>query len=459
MKSLDINQFERKSVFSLASIFSLRMLGLFMILPIFSLYAVHFKYANPFLIGLALGAYGLTSAIFQAPLGMLSDRFGRKKIIILGLIVFALGSVVAGFSHNIYGVIVGRSLQGAGAVGSTVLALLADLTREEVRTRAMATIGISIGASFMLSLALGPIFIAHISLSGIFFLTAILAVVAIIVLIWFVPSPKESVFHRDQEMDSSKLKAIFMRTDLLSLNFAVFVLHAVLMATFVALPVALLHVTKVVVHQQWLVYLPVLIIAFILMVPMVVIAEKKRKMRQMSFVSVFFLCLAELGFYFFNAHISAVVISLLLFFTAFTYLEATLPSWISKVAPVESKGTAIGIYSTSQFFGAFVGGALGGWLYGFKHFDAVFMLCFVLLALWLVVILMMKSPPYVATRMLNVGQQSEDKASMLEKTLASIKGVVQARVVAGDGIAYLKVDSKIVDDSKLFAYSIAQDGE
>lgn len=455
MKSIDINQFERKSVLSLASIFSLRMLGLFMILPIFSLYAVHFKYANPFLIGLALGAYGLTSALFQAPLGLASDHFGRKKIIILGLIIFALGSIVAGLSHTIYGVIIGRALQGAGAIGSTVLALLADLTREEVRTKAMATIGISIGASFMLSLALGPIFIAHISLSGIFFLTACLALIAIIVLVVLVPSPKESVFHRDQEMDVSKLLAILKRQDLWGLNVSVFVLHAVLMATFVALPVALVTVTKVATDQQWIVYLPVLVIAFILMVPMVVIAEKKRKMREMSFLAVLLLVLAEVGFYFFNAHLVMVVLSLLLFFTAFTYLEATLPSWISKVAPIENKGTAIGVYSTSQFFGAFVGGTLGGWLYGFKHFDAVFMLCVALLVVWLLVLYNMAHPPYVATRMLNVGRQSNEDAKALESQLMTVPGVVQARVLGQDGIAYLKVDSKTVDDSKLFAYSIS----
>jgi len=458
MKSLDINRFERTSVLSLASIFSLRMLGLFMILPVFSLYAAHFKYASPFLIGLALGVYGLTSAIFQAPYGLLSDHFGRKKMIIFGLIIFALGSLLAGASHSIYGVIAGRALQGAGAVGSTILALLADLTREEVRTKAMATIGMSIGASFMLSLALGPVFIAHFNLADIFYLTAFLGVVAIGVLLWVVPSPKASVFHRDQEIDLASLKAIVTRTDLLSLDFAVFILHAILMATFVALPVAMLHVTHISAHNQWLVYLPVLVLAFILMVPMIIIAEKKRKMREVTLVAIGLLVIAELGFYFFSAHITAVIISLLFFFTAFTYLEGTLPSWISKVAPIETKGTAIGLYSSSQFFGAFVGGAFGGWLYGLKHFNAVFLFCVVMLCIWLLVVFNMKNPPYVATRMLNVGKQSEQSASKLEQALSKIKGVVQATVIAVDGIAYVKVDSKKVDDSKLFAYSVLTEG-
>lgn len=451
--TFSITKTESAATRALASIFGLRMIGLFMILPIFSLYANHFNHVTPLLIGMALGAYGITSGFLQAPLGALSDKIGRKPVIIIGLVIFALGSILCAHTHSIYGIIAGRALQGAGAIGSTLLACAADLTREEVRTKAMAIMGITIGVSFVIAMILGPILSVRIGISGIFDVTALLALIAIVIVYLKVPNPKKTVFHRDQQIDKRTLISTLKNTQLLRLDLGIFCLHAILTATFIVLPLALtdqLNLSKM--DQAW-VYAPILIVSFFLMVPFVIMAETKYKMKQVFLSAIALFGLSQLGFIFLGSHVSAVVISLIIFFTAFVLLEATLPSLVSKLAPITSKGTALGVYSSCQFFGAFVGGSVGGFLYGEHHIIGVYIFCLALALIWFLLAFSMEKPAQVATRMISIKKiENNKKAQIMEIELLKIKGVTQAKIIISDNIAYLKVESKILNEDDLLKF-------
>ena len=451
--TFSITKTESAATRALASIFGLRMIGLFMILPIFSLYANHFNHVTPLLIGMALGAYGITSGFLQAPLGALSDKIGRKPVIIIGLVIFALGSILCAHTHSIYGIIAGRALQGAGAIGSTLLACAADLTREEVRTKAMAIMGITIGVSFVIAMILGPILSVRIGISGIFDVTALLALIAIVIVYLKVPNPKKTVFHRDQQIDKRTLISTLKNTQLLRLDLGIFCLHAILTATFIVLPLALtdqLNLSKM--DQAW-VYAPILIVSFFLMVPFVIMAETKYKMKQVFLSAIALFGLSQLGFIFLGSHVSAVVISLIIFFTAFVLLEATLPSLVSKLAPITSKGTALGVYSSCQFFGAFVGGSVGGFLYGEHHIIGVYIFCLALALIWFLLAFSMEKPAQVATRMISIKKiENNKKAQIMEIELLKIKGVRQAKIIISDNIAYLKVESKILNEDDLLKF-------
>ncbi len=392
---------ERRAALSLAGIFSLRMLGLFMIYPVFALWARRLPDATAFSIGLALGVYGLTQALFQIPLGFLSDRLGRKRIIAAGLLLFALGSVVAALSHSIDGIILGRLLQGAGAVGSAILALAADLTREQQRTKAMAVIGMTIGASFSLALVAGPILNRWIGVPGIFWLTAVLALLGIGVLYGLVPQPLVSSVHAEAEPVPALFKRVLTDRELLRLDFGIFVQHTILTASFLSVPFVLKQ-AGVALHDQWFVYLPVLVVSVICMLPLIILAERGR-MKPVFLASVATLGVSQLLLLLGHGRLPVVIVALLVFFTAFNLLEASLPSLISRVAPSEAKGTALGIYSSSQFFGIFVGGALGGWLQGVWGLTGVFGLCAALTGLWLLVAISMR-PPVQAPRHVAAGE-------------------------------------------------------
>ncbi|WP_341743693.1 MFS transporter [Azonexus hydrophilus] len=372
---------ERRVGASLASIFALRMLGLFLILPVFSVHAATMPGGeNLMLVGLALGAYGLTQAVFQIPFGMASDRVGRKPVIIAGLLIFALGSFIAAWAPDMHWMIAGRVLQGMGAISAAVTALAADLTREEHRTKVMAMIGSSIGLVFALSLVGAPLLYGWVGMGGLFTLTGVLALAAIVLLLKAVPAVAKPVGQQ-----KLPLRTVLTNPDLLKLNLGIGTLHMIQMAMFVVLPHALLSRGGLAAPEHWKVYLPAVLASFAIMVPAIIAAEKKDKMRPIFLAAIALTACVQLGLFLFSASLWALGLWLLLFFVAFNILEATLPSLVSRTAPPAAKGAALGVYNTTQAIGLFIGGAAGGTIA--QHFgdNAVFSACTVLALIWLVV--------------------------------------------------------------------------
>jgi MFS family permease len=438
---------EFRAAAALAAVFSVRLLGLFMIYPVFAGYAATLGGANPYLIGEALGIYGLTQGLLQIPFGLLSDRIGRKVMIVAGLALFAIGSAVAALSTSIGGVIIGRALQGAGAVGSVILALVADLTREETRTAAMAMVGITIGASFIVALLAGPIVAKFIGVSGIFWLMVGLAILGMAITEFVVPKPPRIGVHRDAEAVPALIGAVLRDRELLRLDIGIFALHAMLTASFLVVPDLLRGTLGVVVHDQWIVYLPVLLVSIATMVPPIVAAEKYRHMRGVFIGAVAALAASQIMLYFGAANMFALLAALLVFFSAFNVMEALLPSLITKVAPAHVKGTAMGVYSSLQFLGIFVGGIIGGFAHQRGGSTAVFAASTVLALIWLAAAAGMAQPSYVTTRLLPLGLGSGADTEQLATRLRQVPGVVEAVIVAEENLAYLKVDAKSFDAS------------
>ncbi len=449
-----MSRVEKRTAISLAGVFSTRMLGLFMILPVFSLLAQKLPDYTPTLAGIAMGIYGLTQATLQIPLGLLSDKLGRKPVIIGGLAVFAIGSVVAATADTLTWIIIGRAMQGLGAVASAVMALAADLTREEHRMKVMATIGMSIGFSFALALVLGPVINSWYGLSGIFWLTAILAVCGIFIVVLWVPTPTRSTFHRDTQVETGWFKAALSDSQLLRLDASIFILHSLLMSTFVVMPFILTNRLGLVVEGHWHIYLPILFLSMVGVVPLIIVGEKKRKLKQMLILAIVVLALSELGFWLVGHSLAGITFMLLFFFIAFNLVEATMPSLVAKMAPAAHKGTAMGAYSSSQFFGVFVGGAVGGWLSQHTGLDSVLWFNAALAGIWLVLIVTLKEPQYSSTMLLNVGKIASSQATELANTLSQIQGVLDVTVIAEDGIAYIKADKQLLDETELDKYSV-----
>lgn len=380
---------ERRAGAALASIFALRMLGLFLILPVFSIYAKDLPGGDDVaLIGLALGAYGLTQALLQVAYGVASDRFGRKPVIVAGLLMFVVGSFVAAFAGDIYGVIAGRVLQGAGAISAAVTALAADLTRDQHLTKVMAMIGSSIGLVFALSMVGAPLLFAAIGMPGIFALTGVLAILAIYLVLAVVPAapaiPRRPSWPSFVEVLSDR--------QLLRMNFGVFTLHLVQTAMWVLLPSMLVHSGGLPVAEHWKVYLPAVLVSFVLMVPAIIAAEKHGRMKLVFNAAIALLGVVQIGFGFFGGGVYALGGWLMLFFVAFNVLEATQPSLISRLAPPHAKGAALGVYNTTQSLGLFLGGVLGGALAKHSGAPAVWIACAVLAFCWLVLGLSMAMP-------------------------------------------------------------------
>ena len=439
---------ELRASLSLASIYGLRMLGMFLILPIFAIYADTLPGGTShWMIGLALGAYGLTQAVFQLPFGIASDRYGRKKVIYFGLLLFAIGSFVAAGAHDIVWIIIGRAIQGAGAVSAAVTALVADLTREEHRTKAMAMIGGTIGLTFALSLVAGPALNQWIGIPGIFAMTGVLAFAAMGVVKFIVPNPAISRFHSDAEATPEKLRDVLNNGELLRLNFGIFALHAAQMAMFVVVPFALVKSGHLDANHHWQVYLPIMLVSFVLMVPAIIYGEKQGQLKRVFVSAIALMLAAQLVFAFSIAQFWGIVLSLSMYFVAFNVLEASLPSLISKIAPVASKGTAMGVYNTSQSLGVFVGGALGGWLSHSQGYPAVFMFCSVLMGLWLFFAASMQAPLAIKSRMFHLPDLSPEAAKTLATQLADLQGVFEAVVIAEENVALLKVDRVAWDEA------------
>ena len=438
---------ERRASFGLAGIYGLRMLGLFIILPVFALYAEHLPGGEShLLIGIALGAYGLTQAVLQIPAGWLSDRYGRKPVIYSGLLMFALGSFIAASADSIYWVIAGRAIQGAGAINAAVMALTADLTREEVRTKAMAMIGMTIGVTFSLSLILSPILNGLLGVPGIFALTGALALLALLVVRFVIPSPAITRFHSDTEASSKRFGEVLHNKDLLRLNFGIFTVHAVLMSVFMQVPF-LLQADGLGVSQHWKVYLPVMFAGFVLMLPLIIISEKMGKVKQVFVLAIALAAIAQIILLFAQHSMWGLTAGLLLFFTAFNVLEAKLPSLISIIAPLAARGTAMGVYSSVQFLGAFFGAAVGGALMQYVGGNAVFVFSTILLLLWLVVAFGMQPPAAVHTKLYHLPEINGAAAVELRQRLSQLSGVHEVMVVAAERMACLKVDRQGFDEA------------
>jgi len=443
---------ERRASASLAMIMATRMLGLFMIFPVFALYADEkLADATPTLIGLAIGAYGLTQAVLQIPFGRASDRFGRKRMITIGLLLFALGSVVAAMADNIVWVIIGRALQGSGAVAAVIMALTADLTREEQRTKAMAMIGMSIGASFMLALVIGPLLNAWIGLPGIFWTTAVLAILAIAILWLRVPDPVHLHTHRDAELVPDLISSVITNTQLLRLDAGILILHAVLTACFITIPFILRDTLTIEPAYHSVVYLLVLLFSGAAMVPFIIIAEKYRRMKLIFSGAIALLGFSLLGMSQWYGHFVGFMVLLWLFFTAFNFLEASLPSLVTKIAPADHKGTAMGMYSSSQFIGAFIGGSGGGYLYQNYGAAFVFLISAGLLGVWWLLAVTMKAPRHLSSLVVNFHEFDAAQAHLLADKLMAVSGIAEAVVIAEEGVAYLKVDNRQLDRESLQA--------
>ena len=439
---------ETRAASGLALVFAFRMLGMFMVLPVLATYGMDLAGATPALIGLAIGAYGLTQAIFQIPFGIISDRIGRRPVIYLGLIVFALGSVLASQADSIWGVIAGRILQGAGAISAAVMALLSDLTREQHRTKAMAMIGMTIGLSFAVAMVVGPLLTRAFGLSGLFLATGGMALIGILIIMFMVPRSTGPLQHRESGVARQALLPTLKHPDLLRLDLGIFVLHAMLMSSFVALPLALVEKAGLPKEQHWWVYLTALVISFFAMIPFIIYGEKRRKMKRVLLGAVMTLMLTELFFWQFGGSLRALVIGTVVFFTAFNLLEASLPSLISKVSPAGGKGTAMGVYSTSQFLGAALGGILGGWLYQHGGLGLVFVGCALLGVFWLLAAATMREPPYVTSLRRPLAETALADSGLVGRLLA-IPGVSDAIVVAEEAALYIKVDTQQLDRALL----------
>jgi len=441
-----LTQGERRATVSLSLIYMVRMLGLFIILPVFSLFADDYDHSTPLLIGLAIGIYGLLQAVLQIPFGMLSDRIGRKPVITFGLLLLLAGSIIAATADSIYLVIIGRALQGAGAIAAALMALAADLTRDSQRTKVMASLGASIGFAFILALLLGPILIGWFAIDMLFWLTAGSAVIAIVLLHVFVPNPAVSQYNRDTGARLSIMKKLFRHTQLLRLDFSIFVLHLLVTAVFFAVPLALLE-AGIQGSAQWRIIVPAVLLSILVMVPLVILAER-RAMRGVLLVCVAGLGLSQLMLaapLTFGKTPTAMMLFLAIavFFCFFNALEALLPSLVSRISPAGAKGSAMGIYSSSQFLGAFIGGAGAGAMHGFLGPLGVSAVLLVLILGWAVVLYGFKAPPKTTTLRHALTAEEQSQADLVLQELNAREGVLEVMMALDEGVAYLKVDKSL----------------
>lgn len=434
---------ERRAAWSLSLIYIVRMLGLFIILPVFSLFADEYSGSTPLLVGLAIGIYGLLQAVLQIPFGMLSDRIGRKRVVTAGLVLLAVGSVIAATADSIWMVILGRALQGAGAIAAALMALAADLTRDEQRTKVMATLGASIGLAFILALILGPLLIGWFSIDILFWVTAACAVFGIILLHTAVPDPATCHYSADTGANLATMKRLFRHPDLLRLDASIFFLHLLITATFFSIPLGLRD-AGVASDQQWLVYLPAVVISLLIMIPLIIFAEK-RAMRGALLTCVVGLLLTQvlLGLPYLTggtASLITLAVGVTLFFGFLNGLEALLPSLVSRISPAAAKGSAMGIYSSSQFLGAFVGGVGAGWLYGSVGVGGLYVVLAVLCGLWALVLVGFVPPRRMTTQRRPLTAEEQARPDGIIAELQALPGVEEVVLAIDEGVAYLKVD-------------------
>lgn len=439
-----MNRLERQTTFALGSIFALRMLGLFMIIPVFAVAGQSYQHASPFLLGLAVGIYGLVQACLQIPFSLWADRYNRKVLILIGLVLFAIGAVISALSTTIYGVIIGRAIAGAGAISAVVMALLADVAREEQRSKAMAMIGMSIGLSFMLAFGLGPWLTGKIGLTGLFWLMAGMAVLAMSMLLLV---PKVQRYHRQlPERYFIQLKDVLSMADLNRLHISIFTLHLLLTAMFVYIPSQLMQYANIELNQQGWIYLPLMFVSLFFAFPSIILAEKYRKMREIFLTAVasIVLGLAMMAFGLYSHYV--LLIGLAFFFIAFNVMEALIPSWLAKIAPLQSKSTAMGINSSSQFLGSFFGGSLGGALLYFNHTVLGWSVLAMIASIWFFSVLSLNQPRYLSSVVVQLPSQDADFLRDWNDKLLAIDGIEDVIFLTEKNVAYLKLDKKQIDD-------------
>jgi MFS family permease len=372
-----MNSTERLLALKVSLIMSVRMLGLFMLFPVMSVYAGDYDSSTPFLIGMAIGIYGLTQALLQIPFGYLSDRFGRKPILIIGLLIFLLGSIVAANATNIIFVVMGRALQGGGAISAVLMAFLADSVSENNRAKANAFVGFQIGVAFMVSLIIGPIITSRIGLSGLFWVIGLLSIIAMLIVLSLQHS-KPINYYR---LSFGAFRETLGR-ELVTLDFSVFSLHLILASGFIVMPLLIMENQIVSMEDNWQLYLPAVLLSFIGMIPLIIISEKFKKTKYILLLSIFLLIISQIIFFISDLNFSVFLITLTIFFVAFNSVEAILPSLLARTANPSKRGLAMGIFSTSQFLGTFIGGAIGGLIYDIYDLNSVFLFTIFVAIIW-----------------------------------------------------------------------------
>ncbi|WP_304334863.1 MFS transporter [Conchiformibius steedae] len=439
---------------SLAAVYALRMLGMFLVLPVLSLHAYSLMPAGASpaewapLAGLAVGVYGLTQAFLQLPLGMLSDKWGRKPVIYAGLTVFAAGCFLAAAAESLPMLIAARALQGAGAVSAVVTALLADLTREEVRTRAMSMVGLTIGLSFSVGLVLSPILSNLIGVNGLFALMGGLTVASMVVVAFFTPNPLRSRLHQDTQAQAGRIGEVLGNGQLLRLNYGIFALQAGLMAMFTTLPLAFQQLgwDKA---QLWKVYLPATLIGLVLMVPAIIIGETRNKLKPVFVCGIVLVLAAQAVLAFAMGSVLAIALCLIVYFIGFNILEASMPSLVSKIAPADLKGTAMGVYNTMQSVGVFAGGLIGGKMYALYGYGGTFGFCCTLAALWLVLAMASPAPLPVRNMVAAVPETRRRDLDALARDIQTLAGV-QSVAFSEDGqTVFVKILQQGSDETAL----------
>ena len=375
---------ERFFALKISLVMAIRMLGLFMLFPVMSVYAGDYESSTPFLVGMAIGIYGLTQALFQIPFGYLSDRFGRKPILLIGLLVFLLGSIMAANTSNIIIVVIGRAFQGGGAISAVLMAFLADSVSEENRAKANAFVGFQIGVAFMLSLLIGPIISSRVGLSGLFWIIALLSLIAMIIVL----SLKQNKSITYYKLSFGAFKETFTK-ELLALDFSIFSLHLILAAGFIVMPLLIMENQIVSMIENWQLYLPAILLSFLGMIPLIIISEKFKKTKYILLISILLLISSQIIFFSLNLNFKVFLITLTIFFVAFNTVEALLPSLLSRTASASKRGLAMGIFSTSQFLGTFTGGAIGGVIYDIYNLNSVFLFTIFVAIIWWLLILFM----------------------------------------------------------------------
>ena len=445
-----MNSQELRAALAIGLLYIIRMLGLFMLLPVLPLVGNDLPLATPLLIGLALGVYGLTQALLQIPMGLMSDRWGRKPVILAGLLLFIIGSLAAASANTIYGIIFGRLLQGCGAIASTLLALVSDVTRIDQRSKAMAIIGISIATSFAVALVTGPLLLGYAGLSGLFIFSALTGVLGILVLYGLIPTPRVLVRNLDASLTRDRVQEVISNADLQKMTLGVFMLHYLLMSGFLVFPVLLLATGEFDTTDFSGVYLGLLVATFVLMGPFMWLADRSGLTKGMLLGMIGLFAVSMLLF----ATVSSttlVLASMMLFFMAFNLLEVIMPALLSRAAPAGARGTAMGVYSTAQFAGAFAGGAVGGLL--LSTGDMAYLLYFNAMAcmVWFAVSWRLKKTGNLASKVFHLGQNRDLSANAVADALLSLDGVLDVAFVNDDKIAYLKIDKDRLDEKALAA--------